>query len=119
MKDFRELKEWEKAHNLTVAVYQASKAFPEEELLGLTQQVRLASANVPIKIAQGCDREEKDEQVSFLKLARDSAIELEYYLLLCYELNLLNAADYDHLVSGVVEVKGMVASFIQKLNLNF
>ena len=88
------------------------------ELLGLTQQVRLASANIPIKIAQGCDREEKDEQVSFLKLARDSAIELEYYLLLCYELNLLNAADYDRLVSGVVEVKLMVASFIQRLTPN-
>jgi hypothetical protein len=37
MKDFRELNEWEKAHNLTVAVYQATKAFPEEERLGLTQ----------------------------------------------------------------------------------
>ena len=118
MKDFRELKEWEKAHNLTVAVYQATQEFPEEELLGLTQQVRLASAHISIKIAQGCDRQEKEEQLNFLQLARDSAIELEYYLLLCYELNLLDMADYDRLVSRVVEVKEVLASFIEKLNPN-
>lgn len=118
MRDFRELKEWEKAHQLTVAVYQATKTFPEEDLLGLTQQIRLACAAIPIKIAQGCDREDKAEIVSFFQTAKDSAIELEYYLLLCYELNLLNTSDYDRLVSSVVEVKGMLAFFIQKLNTN-
>ncbi len=118
MKDFRELNEWEKAHNLTVAVYQATKAFPEEERLGVTQQIRLASANIPIKIAQGCDRAVQEEQISLLQLARDSVIELEYYLLLCYELNLLDPTAYDRLVSGVVEVKEMLESFIQRLYRN-
>ncbi len=118
MKDFRELNEWEKAHNLTVAVYQATKTFPEEERLGLTQQIRLASANIPIKIAQGCDRAVQEEQISLLQLARYSVIELEYYLLLCYELNLLDPKAYDRLVSGVVEVKEMLESFIQRLYRN-
>lgn len=118
MGDFRELKEWEKAHELTVAVYQVTTEFPEDELLGLTQQMRLACAAVPIKIAQGSDRDEKAEKVDFLQLARDSAIELEYYLLLSYELDMLEASDYDRLVSSVVEVKEMLASFIQRLRAN-
>jgi four helix bundle protein len=46
MTDFRKLKEWNKAHELTVEVYQVTKGFPEEELLGLTQQIRLACAFV-------------------------------------------------------------------------
>lgn len=119
MTDFRKLKEWNKAHELTVDVYQVTKGFPEEELLGLTQQIRLACAAIPIKIAQGCDREEAEDRLSFLRLARDAAIEVEYYLLLCYELELLSAADYDRLVSGVVEVKELLESFIQNFYGNF
>lgn len=116
MTDFRRLKEWNEAHNLTVAIYKLTQSFPESELLGLTQQIRLACSAIPIKIAQGCDREEKAEQLDFLELARDAAIEVEYYLLLCYELEFLTPSDYDRLVSKLVEVKEMIGSFIQKLS---
>ncbi|MBW4563833.1 MAG: four helix bundle protein [Mojavia pulchra JT2-VF2] len=120
MTDFRENKEWEKAHELTVAVYEVTKTFPEEELLGLTQQIRLACAAIPIKIAQGCDREDDhQEQVDYLELAKDATIEVEYYLLLCYELNMLASSDYDRLISHVVEVKELLDYFIDKLSRNF
>ncbi len=109
MTDFREIKEWEKAHELTVAVYEVTGTFPEQELMGLTQQIRLACAGIPIKIAQGCNREDRQVQLDFLELAKDAAIEVEYYLLLCYELELLQTANYDRLVSGVVEVKETIA----------
>ncbi|OUL32974.1 four helix bundle protein [Nostoc sp. 106C] len=119
MTDFRDIKEWEKAHELTVAVYEVTRTFPEDELLGLTQQIRLACAAIPIKIAQGCDRDDRQTQLSFLELAKDSAIEVEYYLLLCYELELLEASDYDRLVSSVVEVKELLQGLIEKLSRNF
>jgi four helix bundle protein len=119
MTDFREIKEWEKAHELTVAVYAVTKGFPEEELLGLTQQIRLACASIPIKIAQGCERDDPEEQLDFLELANDATIEVEYYLLLCYELNLLPSADYDRLISSVVEVKELLRSYIDEQSRNF
>ena len=115
MTDFRQLQEWEKAHNLTVAVYQITRNFPEEELQGLTQQIRFACANIPINIAQGCDYDETLDKLSFLQQAREFAIELEYYLLLSYDLNLLDVSDYDHLISSVVEVKQMLEILIEKL----
>jgi four helix bundle protein len=115
MTDFKQLKEWDKAHNLTVEIYKLTQAFPESEILGLTQQIRLASAAIPIKIAQGCDREEKEDRLNFLQLATDAAIELEYYLLLCYELELIEIADYDRIVSSVVQVKELLTYSIQKL----
>lgn len=119
MTDFRELKEWEKAHELTVAVYEISKNFPEDELLGLTQQIRLACSSVPIKIAQGCSRDDSSEQIEYLELAQDGAIEVEYYLLLCYELKMLETSEYDRLVSRVVEVKDLLENLIEKLSHNF
>ncbi|MGB5966720.1 MAG: four helix bundle protein [Spirulinaceae cyanobacterium] len=118
MAEFKELEEWEKAHNLTVAIYQLTRNFPEEELLGLTQQLRLACSSIPIKIAQSCHREERSAQIELLQLAKDSSLELEYYLLLCYELELLSELDYDHLVSSLVEVKELITTSIEKRQTN-
>ncbi len=38
MRDFRELKVWEKSHQLTLAVYKATAGFPKDELYGITSQ---------------------------------------------------------------------------------
>ena len=43
MKDFRELKVWQKAHQLTLAVYRVTADFPRQELYGLTSQLRRSS----------------------------------------------------------------------------
>ncbi|BAY92089.1 MULTISPECIES: four helix bundle protein [unclassified Tolypothrix] len=119
MTEFRNIPEWEKAHELIVAVYQVTGDFPDDELLGLTQQIRLAAAAIPIKIAQGCDRDDREAQLDFLQLAKDAAIEVEYYLLLCYELELLQSSSYDRVVSDVVEVKELLTNKIDKLSRNF
>jgi hypothetical protein len=42
MKDFRGLNVWEKAHKLTLKIYQATSTFPREEIYGLTSQMRRA-----------------------------------------------------------------------------
>jgi four helix bundle protein len=122
MTDFRQNKAWEKAHDLTVAVYQITQSFPEDELLGLTQQIRLACSSIPIKIAQGCDRDDRDDrevQIELLEIARDSVIEVEYYLLLCYDLEMLAGSSYDTLVSKLLEVKELLENLIDKFSPNF
>ena len=115
MKDFRQLRVWEKAHHLTLAVYKATAAFPRAELYGLTSQTRRACVSIPANIAGGCGRSGDAELARFLQIAMGSASELEYHLLLARDLNLLNSSDYEHLANGVTEVKRMLTSFIQKL----
>ena len=56
MKDFRELKVWHKAHQLTLAVYEITATFPREELYGLTSQLRRCSSSIPANLAEGCGR---------------------------------------------------------------
>jgi len=46
MEDFKDLRVWAKAHELTLAVYQKTRAFPREEIYGLTSQLRRASASI-------------------------------------------------------------------------
>ncbi len=57
VRDFRSLKVWEKAHQLTLAVYKATKPFPSEERYGLTRRLRRSAASVPTNIAEGCGRD--------------------------------------------------------------
>lgn len=115
MKDFRELKVWEKAHSLTLAIYKATTLFPKDELYGLISQIRRACASIPANIAEGCGRGGDAELARFLQIAMGSASELEYHLLLARDLGFLNSSDYERLTSEVTEVKRMLTSFIQKL----
>jgi four helix bundle protein len=115
MKDFRELKVWEKAHQLTLAVYQATTAFPKEELYGLTSQMRRSAASIPTNIAEGCGRGSDDDFRRFLQIAMGSASELEYHVLLAHDLGYLAAGDGDRLTAAIIEVKRMLASLITKI----
>ncbi len=69
MKDFRNLKVWEKAHGLTLAVYKASGRFPRQELFGLTSQMRRCSASIGANIAEGCGKLGNNEFHRYLQIA--------------------------------------------------
>lgn len=115
MKDFRQLKVWEKSHQLALAVYKATKEFPKEELYGLTSQIRRASMSIPTNIAEGCGRNTDAEFARFLQIAMGSASETEYQLLLAYDLGFLNKEQYDKLNIDVIEIKRMLASLLKTL----
>ena len=116
MRAFRDLKVWEKSHQLALAVYQATATFPQEERYGLTSQIRRAAVSISANIAEGCGRNGEAEFARFLQIAMGSASELEYHLLLAQDLGYLATIQGKDLASEVVEVKRMLTSFIQKLN---
>src|SRR6266581_3126146 len=97
MKDFRNLKVWEKAHQLTLALYRITPSFPREEAYGLASQIRRAASSIASNIAEGCGREGDAELARFCIIARGSASELEYELLLARDLTLLHPDDYEQL----------------------
>jgi four helix bundle protein len=82
VKDFHELKVWLKAHELTLAVYRVTAAFPREEGNGLISQLRRACSSVAANLAEGCGRNGDAEFARFCSIAMGSASELEYHLLL-------------------------------------
>ena len=116
MKDFRQLKVWEKAHHLTLALYHVTTAFPREEMYGLTSQMRRAASSIPSNIAEGCGREGDAELSRFCTIARSSASELEYQLLLARDLKLIQPNEYEQLAQQTIEIKRMLTVLVQKLN---
>jgi four helix bundle protein len=115
MRDFRKLKVWEKAHELTLQIYAASAKFPREEQYGLTSQVRRACSSIPANIAEGCGRSGEPELGRFLTIGLGSASELEYHLLLAHDLGFLAPSDHRKLTSQITEIKRMLTRLTQKL----
>jgi four helix bundle protein len=116
VKDFRKLLVWEKAHQLTLGIYQVTAAFPSAETYGLTSQMRRAASSIPSNIAEGCGRDGDAELARFCTIARGSASELEYQILLSRDLKLMQPEDYERLTGQAVELKRMLTVLVQKLN---
>ncbi len=115
MKDFKDLKVWVKAHEATLAIYQSTGGFPREEIYGLTSQMRRAAVSVAANIAEGCGRRSDAELHRFLQIARGSASELEYHLLLARDLRFITDIEFKRLEARVVEVQRMLTSLVQRL----
>jgi four helix bundle protein len=70
---------------------------------------------VPANIAGGCGRRPDRDFNRFLTIALGSASELEYHLLLAYDLRMLSAAEHRRLDAAVVGCKKMLTSLIAKV----
>ena len=109
MRDFEQLKVWERSHRLTLVVY------PEEEQYGLKSQIRRSCAFFPANIAEGCGRGSNADLARFLQMGLGSASELQYHFRLAYDLSYLNPHAYERLTEEVIEIKRMLTSFIENL----
>ena len=115
MRNFKELKVWEKAHQWVLDVYRVTGTFPSEERFSLATQLRRSAASVPTNIAEGCGREGRREFARFLSIAAGSACEAEYHLLLARDLGYLEDEIHRELDERINEVKRMLSTFVQKL----
>ena len=86
MRNYKKYAVWELGHEITLDIYQLTKAFPKEELYGITSQMRRAAYSIPSNIVEGCGRESDAEFKRFLIISQGSASELEYFTILTRDL---------------------------------
>ena len=79
----QELEVWKVAMDLATECYRVTKAFPEDELFGMTSQIRRSAASIPANFAEGQGREHTKEFLSHVSIARESLKELGMHLLPC------------------------------------
>ena len=116
MKDFRDLKVWEKAHAITLEIYRVTNSFPRDERYGLTSQIRRCSASFAANIAEGCGRRGNGEFHRFLQVASGSASELDYHLLLARDLCFLGNDQYGSLAKQLGELRRMLTALILRVD---
>ncbi len=110
MRNFRDLKVWGKAHDLTLAVYPVTRGFPKDELYGLTSQIRRSCVSIEANLAEGCGRNSGGEMGRFVLIAMGSASELECHLLLAKDLGFVSQAEHARLQDRLTEVRRMLSA---------
>jgi four helix bundle protein len=115
IKNYKELKVWQKSYRLCLEVYRVTKGFPKEELYGLTSQMRRAALSIPCNIAEGYGRKTTPEYIRFLYIAYGSTCELETQTLLAGDLGYIKNDRIFELQSDIGEVERMLKALIKSL----
>ena len=96
MGDFRNLRVWQRAHQLTLDVYGESHGFPKEERYRLTSQLRRAAASVPANIAEGRSCGSNRRFINHVRIAQGSLGGLETHFEIARRLGFLTGHDLEH-----------------------
>jgi four helix bundle protein len=115
MKNYEELEVWQKAHALTVRLYEATAAFPRSEMFGLTSQIRRSAGSIGANLAEGCGRWNEVELARYVQIAMGSASELQNHLRLAQDLGFLTESAYCPLLKSIISVRQMLTALLQAL----
>jgi four helix bundle protein len=118
LKNFKELKVWQKAYQLCLEVYRVTRKFPKEEIYGLTSQVRRSAVSIPSNIAEGYGRKTTREYIQSLYIAYGSNCELETQILLSGDLGFIGKEDLLGLQKEIGDVERMLKGLINSLSGN-
>ena len=108
MQRFTDLKVWQRAQELAVAIYHLTRAFPREERYGLTAQLRRAAVSIAANIAEGSKRHRPGDYARMLNIAEGSVAEVECLLLLAREVVCASRESTTPLLSEVSEIASML-----------
>jgi len=115
MSDYKKLKVWETAHKFTIDIYKTTKGFPEDEKYGLISQIRRSVSSIPTNIVEGCGQLGNGNLIRFLGIARGSAFEVEYQLLLSKDLGYININEFSVLNERIKSIIRMINNLIKSL----
>lgn len=112
---FEKLIVWQKSMDFCVKVYNKSKKFPNDELYGLTSQLRRAVTSIALNIAEGSACKSKKEFVQFLYIALRSQYEVVTVLKLLHRFNYLDNKSTKELEDNAGEIGMMIQAMINSL----
>jgi len=115
VKDFRDLKIWNRGIDLVEKIYKITKSFPQEELYCLTSQLRRASISVPSNIAEGFARRSNKEYKQFLYISLGSCAEITTQIIVARKSGYLRERESKQLEQEIDTLSKMTMSLIKKI----
>lgn len=110
--NYTELDVWKYTRDLVKQVYLLTKSFPQEELYGLTNQIRRCAVSIPSNIAEGIGRQSNKETIHFLFIAKGSLQEVETQLYLSFDLEYISEEQLEDILQKVISSKKLLNGFI-------
>ena len=116
MHNFQKLEVWKVSMELTTEIYNYTKNFPDNEVYGITSQMRRCSISIPSNIAEGSGRKTNKEFVHFLSIANGSSYELQTQIIVSNNIGYINEEVKDSLTTKLFSVQKMIYTLIQKFS---
>ena len=115
MKNFKNLKIWQKGFDIAVHSYKLIESFPKEERFGLSSQMTRAAVSIPSNIAEGSSRSSNKDYNRFVELSLGSSYELETQLLIASAIKFGDENLRTKLLQDIEEEQRMLISFIHAI----
>jgi four helix bundle protein len=115
MRNFKELKIWQKGFDIAVKSFQLTSLFPKEEKYGISSQITRAAVSIPSNIAEGSCRSSEKDYNRFLELSLGSTFELETQVLIARAVSYGNIDLAGDILKDISEEQKMIMSFMNKL----
>ncbi|HZY62315.1 MAG TPA: four helix bundle protein [Edaphobacter sp.] len=112
---FYDLVVWQRAIQMSIAIYRLTEEFPKAEMFGLTSQLRRAGVSVASNIAEGYGRMSSGEYKQFLGMARGSNCEVQTQLVIAKELGFGDLQKHRTTDALSHEVGKMLGAILSKL----
>lgn len=116
VKTYRDLIVWQKSMALVTEIYRLTKAFPKEEVYGLTSQIRRAAISIPSNICEGYARNSDGDFARFLRIACGSLYEFQTQVEVARNLEYLGDDEFQKVSGSSLEIEKMLSSLIGKIN---
>jgi four helix bundle protein len=115
LKNYKDLKVWQKSYELCLKIYKITAKFPKEEKYGLTSQMRRSVVSIPSNIAEGYGRKTTLDYIRMLYISYGSVCELETQTLLAGDLDLIENGELSMLKKDIAEIERMLKALIKSL----
>lgn len=115
MKSHKDLEVWKRTVTLVTSIYTITKGFPQNEVYGLTNQIRRAAVSIPSNIAEGAARKNTKEFIQFLYIALGSLSELETQIIISHNLNYASENELNLIQSELTEIRKMILGLVNFL----
>ena len=112
---YKELIVWQKADELAIEIYKATRSFPKEEIYGLTSQLIRAALSIPTNRVECYARKGDKELARFVSISIGSMAETEYLLDFTKRLGYLKEKEYEKIEDMRKEVCKLLWNFYKKV----
>ena len=113
IKSFIDLSAWKEAHKLVLAIYEATRRFPNEEKFGLVNQLRRAVVSISSNIAEGFSRNTNKEKVQFYYTALGSLTEVHNQSIIAKDVAYIDTRQFDKLMQQIITVNKLLNGLIK------
>jgi four helix bundle protein len=119
VKDYKELKVWQKGIDIVDKIYSITEKFPKDEMYSLVVQMRRAAVSVPSNIAEGFNRKHTKEYTQFLRTSLGSCAELDTQLIITVRRKYISEDKSKEILKDIEDESRMLSALIRTLSQKY